>query len=160
MTTLCLEQLLNNKKTCSFALLNDTIKLSGLPILTDIGKHALEEDKTLIVVLTETSPTFWIQQFKSDRHDKIYIIDAYTNPQGWDESLTTHENVSQVTDLTNMEKLILSPIIKKATETSNCTILIDSIIPLAMVSQHRTYQLVKALESLTTGKFLFNMPEN
>lgn len=152
---LALEQLLTNKKSSSsssFILLNDTIKLSSLPIIVDVGKRALDQEgKTLIVLLTETSPTSWREQFAAHHSDKIYIIDAYTDPQGWNESTSTDKNVMQVTDMKNMEKSILSPIIKKAMETPNCTILIDSITPLSMISQHRTYQLVKTLESLTTG---------
>lgn len=150
MTSLCLEQLLTNKKSSCFVLVKDTIRLSSLPILTDIGKRALDEDKTLIVLLTETSPTFWRQQFATNKQKNIFILDAYTDPHGWDEpSLDTAQNV-QVRNVQDMERLILSPILKKTMETPNCTLLIDSLAPLAMISQHRTYQLVKALESLTT----------
>lgn len=149
MTSLYLEQLLSNKKSSCFVLVKDTIRLSALPILTDIGKRALTEDKTLIVLLTETSPSFWRQQFSPLKQKNIFIIDAYTDPNGWNEP-STLENCVQVRDINNMEKLILSPIIKKTMETPNCTLLIDSLAPLAMISQHRTYQLVKALESLTT----------
>ncbi|KAI8637726.1 Elongator complex protein 5 [Parasitella parasitica] len=49
-----------------------------------------------------------------------------------------------------MEKMILSPLLRKIMDTPKCTILVDSITPLAIISQHRAYQLVKALESLTT----------
>lgn len=152
MSSLCLEQLLTNKKSSCFVLVKDTIRLSALPILTDIGKRALQEDKTLIVLLTETSPKFWRQQFPSTKQNNIFIIDAYTDPNGWNEPSTIIDsNCVQVNDINNMEKLILSTIIQKAMETPNCTLIIDSLAPLAMISQHRTYQLVKALESLTTG---------
>ncbi|CAO3638491.1 unnamed protein product [Mucor hiemalis] len=152
MTSLCLEQLLTNKKSCSLVIINDTIKLSALPILTDVGKQALEENKNLIVVLTETSPSFWKQQFHTDKVKDMFIIDAFSNPRGWDDSVTEKDsNVLQVNDINNMEELILKPIMKKVMNTAaNCTILMDSITPLALISQRRTYQLLKALESLTT----------
>lgn len=149
MSSLCLEQLLNNKKSSSFILVNDTIRLSAFPILVDTSKRALEQDTRLIVLLTETSPKFWRQQFPDNKQDNIFIIDAYTDPNGWDESLNNDKNTLQVTDINNME-LISSTIIKQT--TSNCIILIDSITPFAMISQYRAYQLVKSLESLTTGK--------
>lgn len=154
MTSLCLEQLLTNKKSCSLVIINDTIKLSALPILTDVGKQALEENKNLIVVLTETSPSFWKQQFHNDKVKDMFIIDAFSNPRGWDDSVTEKDsNVLQVNDIDNMEELILKPIMKKVMNTAaNCTIVMDSITPLALISQRRTYQLLKALESLTTGK--------
>jgi elongator complex protein 5 len=157
---LALEQLLNNKKSSSsssFILLNDTIKFSSLPIIIDIGKRALdqEEEKTLIVLLTEISPALWREQFSAYKRNKIYIIDAYSNPLGWNEADSTDKNVLQVNDIKNMEKSILSPIIKKTMETPNCTILIDSVTPLALISQYRTYQLVKTLESLTTGMLYY-----
>ncbi|KAI9361570.1 Elongator complex protein 5 [Pilaira anomala] len=150
MTTLCLDQLLNNKKTSSFVLVNDTIRLSAFPILVDVGKRALAQDQKLIVLLTETSPKFWRQQFSTAEQDKIYIVDAYTDPHGWDESITTDKNLIPVRNINDMEKLISSVMIDLAVKMPQCTILIDSITPLAMISQYRTYQLVKALESLTT----------
>ena len=162
MTTsvLCFEQLLTNKKPYSFALINDTVNLSALPVLVDIGKHAIEQEKSLIVLLTETSPSFWLEQFEPNQRNKIFIVDAYSNPHGWDEATTAnkHDSIVQINQVKDMEKLILSPIIEKATQTPNCTILIDSITPLAFISQHRTYQLVKALESLTTGMLVNLLP--
>ncbi|GAA5798392.1 hypothetical protein HPULCUR_003794 [Helicostylum pulchrum] len=146
MTSLCLDQLLNNKKTSPFVLVNDTIRLSAFPILTDIGKRAVDQTKSLIVLLTETSPSSWLQQFAPAQHDSICIIDAYTDPHGWDQP-TLNKNL--VTDINNME-LISKTIIQRVAQTPNCTILIDSITPLAMISQYRTYRLVKTLESLTT----------
>jgi hypothetical protein len=152
MSTLALDQLLNNKKTSPFILVNDTICLSALPILTDIGKRALDENRTLIVLLTETSPRAWREHFLSDKIKNIFIVDCYSDPHGWDDDLDNKDpNLFGVTNIKDMEKQILSPILKKVIATPNCTILVDSIIPLAMISQHRTYQLVKALESLTTG---------
>lgn len=151
MTTLCLDQLLNNKKTSSFVLVNDTIRLSAFPILVDVGKRALAQDQKLIVLLTETSPKFWRQQFSTAEQDKIYIVDAYTDPHGWDEPIMTDKNLIPVRNINEMEKLISSVMIDLAVKMPQCTILIDSITPLAMISQYRTYQLVKALESLTTG---------
>lgn len=153
MTSLCLEQLLTNKKSCSLVLINDTIKLSALPILTDVAKQSVEENKNLIVLLTETSPFLWKQHFPSDKVKDMFIIDAFSNPRGWDESIAEKDsNVLQVNDIDNMEELILAPIMKKVTDSPNCTILIDSITPLALISQRRAYQLLKALESLTTGE--------
>jgi elongator complex protein 5 len=151
MSTLALDQLLNNKKTSSFIVVNDTIRLSALPLLIDIGKRAVNENRTLIVLLTETSPRAWRELFSSDKINDIFIVDCYSNPLGWDDVHNNDPNVIQVNNIKDMEKQILSPILKKVIDTPDCTILVDSIIPLVMISQHRTYQLVKALESLTTG---------
>ncbi|EPB89703.1 hypothetical protein HMPREF1544_03503 [Mucor circinelloides 1006PhL] len=152
MSSLALDQLLNNKKSSSFIFINDTIRLSALPILADIGKRALVDDKSLVVLLTETSPRAWRERFPVDKQNNIYIIDCYSDPHGWDNHVEKRmdSNTVQVNDIKDMEKLILSPILKKVMDTPNCTILVDSITPLAMISQHRAYQLVKALESLTT----------
>ncbi|KAL7319911.1 hypothetical protein PS15m_002991 [Mucor circinelloides] len=152
MSSLALDQLLNNKKSSSFIFINDTIRLSALPILADIGKRALVDDKSLVVLLTETSPRAWRERFPVDKQNNIYIIDCYSDPHGWDDHVEKHtdSNTVQVNNIKDMEKLILSPILKKVMDTPNCTILVDSITPLAMISQHRAYQLVKALESLTT----------
>ncbi|KAL7334181.1 hypothetical protein PS15p_202987 [Mucor circinelloides] len=152
MSSLALDQLLNNKKSSSFIFINDTIRLSALPILADIGKRALVDDKSLVVLLTETSPRAWRERFPVDKQNNIYIIDCYSDPHGWDDHVEKHtdSNAVQVNNIKDMEKLILSPILKKVMDTPNCTILVDSITPLAMISQHRAYQLVKALESLTT----------
>ncbi|KAK4516367.1 uncharacterized protein ATC70_011338 [Mucor velutinosus] len=152
MSTLALDQLLNNKKSSSFIFINDTIRLSALPILADIGKRALTDDKSLVVLLTETSPRAWRERFPVDKRNNICIIDCYSDPHGWDDDVEKHadNNTIQVKNIKDMEKRILSPIMKKVLESPNCTILVDSITPLAMISQHRAYQLVKALESLTT----------
>lgn len=153
MSTLALDQLLNNKKTSSFILVNDTICLSALPILIDIAKRALNESRTLIVLLTETSPQAWRKRFPTHQSKNIFIIDCYSDPHGWDDVCDTNDPYTfSVTNIKDMEKQILSPILKKVMDTPNCTILVDSIIPLAMISQYRTYQLVKGLESLTTGE--------
>ncbi|CEP18721.1 hypothetical protein [Parasitella parasitica] len=156
MSSLALDQLLNNKKSSSFIFINDTIRLSALPILTDVGRRALADNKSLVVLLTETSPRAWRERFPVDKQNNIYIIDCYSDPHGWDnddeqgENTSTDDNTIRVSNIRDMEKLILSPIWKKTMNTPNCTILVDSITPLAMISQHRAYQLVKALESLTT----------
>ena len=153
MSSLALDQLLNNKKSSSFIFINDTIRLSALPILTDIGRRALADDKSLVVLLTETSPRAWRERFPANKRENIFIIDCYSDPHGWDDDISQDKNTIQVKNIKDMEKLILSPILKKVIDTPNCTILVDSITPLAMISQHRAYQLVKALESLTTGIF-------
>ncbi|KAL9552552.1 hypothetical protein MBANPS3_003715 [Mucor bainieri] len=149
-SSFALDQLLNNKKSSSFIFINDTIRLSALPILADIGKRALADDKSLVVLLTETSPRAWRERFPVEKRNNIYIIDCYSDPHGWDDDTKSDKNTIQVNNIKDMEKLILSPILKKVIDTPNCTILVDSITPLAMISQHRAYQLVKALESLTT----------
>lgn len=156
MSSLALDQLLNNKKSSSFIFINDTIRLTALPILTDIGRRALADDKSLVVLLTETSPRAWRERFPVNKRENIFIIDCYSDPHGWDDDavdISQDKNTVQVKNIKDMEKLILSPILKKVIDTPNCTILVDSITPLAMISQHRAYQLVKALESLTTGMF-------
>ncbi|KAI9483990.1 MAG: Elongator complex protein 5 [Benjaminiella poitrasii] len=151
MTSLALELLLNNKKSSPFILISDTIRFSSLPILIDIGKRALSQDKTLIVLLTETSPKAWRERFPKIHHKNIFIVDCYSDPHGWDDDSVQEEaDTIKVRNIKDMEKSILSPIMKKATNTPNCTILVDSISSLAMISQYRTYRLVKALESLTT----------
>ncbi|KAI7904334.1 Elongator complex protein 5 [Cokeromyces recurvatus] len=149
MTSLALDLLLNNKKSSPFVLINDTVRFSALPILADIGKRALSQGQTLIVLLTETSPKAWRERFPKNNHNNIFIIDCFTDPHGWDD-ITEEDNTIQVRDIKDLEKSILSPILEKATDTPNCTILVDSITALAMISQYRTYRLVKALESLTT----------
>ncbi|KAI9491362.1 Elongator complex protein 5 [Zychaea mexicana] len=183
---LCLNQLLSNKRSSPFVLINDSIQFSGLPLLAEFAASTLRENHTLIVVLTETSPEAWTtrlqQQQQQSRvsdtttplsnNSKTYIIDAYTDPLGWDDidqdpTATAQKGrdcnapfvLERVHDIRDMERSILKPIIEKmpvatssgGNDTVNeCTILIDSIHPLLMVSQQRTYQLVKALESLTT----------
>lgn len=147
MNTLCLEQILKNKSS-SFILINDTVRLSSLPILVNIGKRALGDNKSLVVLLTETSPKTWKKQFGET--DDMYIIDCYTDPYGWDN--TTDSDCSLlVNDITDIENSILLPLIKKVTKSAQCTILVDSLVPLFMISQFKTYQLVKTLETLTTG---------
>lgn len=152
MNSLALEQLFNNKKSSSFILLNDTIRFSSFPLLVDFSNRALADNHTLIVLLTETSPSTWRQQFPSTKSQQVYIIDCYSDPYGWDTDASTDPNTVKVTNIKEMENSILSPIVKKAMNSPNCTILVDSVTPLAMISQHRAYQLVKALSSLTTGK--------
>ncbi|KAI7860162.1 Elongator complex protein 5 [Circinella umbellata] len=159
---LCLNQLLQNKRLSPFILINDSIQLSGLPLLSEFATSTLRENQGLIVVLTETSPTAWLtrlQQHTTNQdnvNNTIYIIDAYTDPLGWDDQVTmkqlpTGVTVQNVQDIRDMERSILKPIIEKITTPgSEYSILMDSIHPLLMISQQRTYQLVKALESLTT----------
>ncbi|KAG0165587.1 Elongator complex protein [Apophysomyces sp. BC1034] len=149
MASLCLDQLLNNRKSAPFILLNDTIKLSALTLLTEFGARALDEDHTLIVVLTESSPAAWFDRLKHSKNMNSYIIDAYTDPLGWDEPISK-KDIHVVRDINDMERSILAPIIKKTQDTVRCTILIDSLSCFTMVSQQRTYQMMKALESLTT----------
>ncbi|CEG73145.1 hypothetical protein RMATCC62417_08580 [Rhizopus microsporus] len=79
----------------------------------------------------------------------MYIIDCYTDPYGWDN--TTDSDCSLlVNDITDIENSILLPLIKKVIKSAQCTILVDSLVPLFMISQFKTYQLVKTLETLTT----------
>lgn len=156
MNTLALEQLFNNKKSSSFILINDTIRFSSFPLLVDFSKRALADNNNLIVLLTETSPKSWREQFPLAKHQQIYIIDCYSDPYGWDIDTNEDPYTFKVSNIKEMEKLILTPIMKKAMNTPNCNIVVDSITPLAIISQHRTYQFVKTLSSLTTGKrFLF-----
>lgn len=149
MNTLCFEQILN--KSSSFILINDSIRLSGMSILVDIGKRALKNNKSLVVLLTETSPKVWKKQFESTKD--IHIIDCYTDPYGWDNVNKANDdpNVQLINNITDIENSILLPLIKQVNDTPCCTILVDSLASLFMVSQFKTYQLVKTLESLTTG---------
>ncbi|KAG1466199.1 hypothetical protein G6F46_001057 [Rhizopus delemar] len=148
MNTLCFEQILN--KSSSFILINDSIRLSAMSILVDIGKRALKNSKSLVVLLTETSPKVWKKQFESTKD--IHIIDCYTDPYGWDNMNKTNDdpNVQLINNITDIENSILLPLIKQVNDTPCCTILVDSLASLFMVSQFKTYQLVKTLESLTT----------
>ncbi|KAI8079706.1 Elongator complex protein 5 [Gilbertella persicaria] len=146
---MALEQILNNKKSTSFVLINDTIRFSSLPLLADISKRALDDNKTVIALLTETSPKAWRERFSANNN--IFIIDCYSDPYGWDYATETQEqNTVKVTHIQDMEKAILSSIIEKTMNTPDFLIVVDSVIPLAKISQHRTYQFVKTLESLTT----------
>ena len=168
---LCLNQLLQNKRSSPFILINDSIQFSGLSLLSEFATTTLRENQGLIVVLTETSPTAWLTRLQqhtttiTQNNDKntISIIDAYTDPLGWDDQteivtnqqLPTGVTIQKVQDIRDMERSILKPIIEKITTPgSECSILIDSIHPLLMISQQRTYQLIKALESLTTGNII------
>lgn len=151
MNSLALEQLFNNKKSSSFILLNDSIRFSSFPLLIDFSRRALADNNALIILLTESSPKAWRDQFPSTKSQSIYIIDCFSDPYGWDNDDSSDPNTLKVTNIKEMEKLILAPIMKKAMTTPNCSIIVDSITPLAMISQHRAYQLVKALSSLTTG---------
>ncbi|KAI9261575.1 Elongator complex protein 5 [Phascolomyces articulosus] len=165
---LCLNQLLQNKRSSPFILINDTIEFSSLSLLTVWAATTLRDNQGLILVLTETSPKAFLtrlQQQLSTTTTKttasIYILDAYTDPLGWDDSPSQQQQqkketwpldatVETVRHMRDMERSILKPIIEKTATLTECSILMDSIHPLLMISQQRTYQLVKALESLTT----------
>ncbi|KAI8992174.1 Elongator complex protein 5 [Mycotypha africana] len=154
MNNLTLAQLLDNKKTCSFLCFNDTVRLSSLPFLVDIGKRSLIDERNVIVVLTETSPKAWRSYFSKDKLHNMFVIDCFSDPQGWDEDTTAqdpHTVIVKNLNLQQMEKLILQPIIEIVNTSASCTILVDSVVSLAMISQHKTYQLIKTLDSLTTA---------
>ncbi|KAI8380168.1 Elongator complex protein 5 [Blakeslea trispora] len=146
---MALEQILANKNSTSFILINDTIRLSSLPLLIDISKRALDDNKTVIAILTETSPQAWRERFSHDSN--IFIVDCYSDPFGWDDASDHNcQNTVKITDIQAIEKSILSTVINKTLTSPNFQLIVDSLIPFAQISQQRTYQLVKSLESLTT----------
>ncbi|KAI8373396.1 Elongator complex protein 5 [Choanephora cucurbitarum] len=146
---MALEQILNNKNSTSFILINDTIRLSSLSLLIDISKRALDDNKTVIAILTETSPQAWRERFNDNAN--IFIVDCYSDPFGWDNDSESHDqNTVKITDIQAIEKSILSVVVNKVLESPSFQIIVDSLIPFAQISQHRTYQFVKSLESLTT----------
>ena len=148
---MALEQILNNKSSTSFILINDTIRLSSLSLLIDISKRALDDNKTVIAILTETSPQAWRERFNDNTN--LFIVDCYSDPFGWDNgSGSDDQNTVKITDIQAIEKSILSVVVNKVLESPSFQIIVDSLIPFAQISQHRTYQFVKSLESLTTGK--------
>lgn len=155
---LCLDQLLNNKKSSPFTLINSSTRFSALPLLAEFSTRALEDDNGLIVIVTETSPKAWFDRICTAKAKNAFVIDAYTDPFGWDDANDAFTVVQEslpvhvVRNLQDMEHAILAPVIQKTQNGSSFTIVIDSLHPLLMISPHRTYQLVKALESLTTGK--------
>ncbi|KAI8086009.1 Elongator complex protein 5 [Halteromyces radiatus] len=157
MAQLCLDQLLSNRKTSSLILINDSIRFSALPLLYEFSQRALDTDQQIITLLTETSPTAWLQTFNNNKN-KIHIIDAFSDPLGWElDSPIIYEKDTQgggslvrLTRLPDFERHVLPLLmdwIKKAPAT---LIMVDSLTPLTRISSHRTYQFVKALESLTT----------
>ncbi|KAG1141405.1 hypothetical protein G6F37_000801 [Rhizopus arrhizus] len=84
-----------------------------MSILVDIGKRALKNNKSLVVLLTETSPKVWKKQFESTKD--IHIIDCYTDPYGWDNVNKANDdpNVQLINNITDIENSILLPLIKQ-----------------------------------------------
>ncbi|KAI8983150.1 Elongator complex protein 5 [Pilobolus umbonatus] len=152
METLCLDQLLNNKKTPPFILLNDTIRFSCLSFLYHLCHVALTDKKRVIVITTETSPTVWTKHFSQEG---LFIIDCYTDPYDWDNSIATDKRIHLLTDMKTADQRILSTLTTLL--TPSCTIIMDSIQPLAMISQHKAYQLVKKIQGLTSDTVQFVM---
>ncbi|CAO3631982.1 unnamed protein product [Cunninghamella blakesleeana] len=153
---LCLDQLLNNKKTSSLIVINDSIQFSALPLLIEFSQRALDTypSHQVIAILTETSPSIYLQQFQNTK--QLHIIDAYTDPYGWEKN----ENEAQpfyncadfdhIHNINDFEKYILSNVIEWIKKSPNTTIIIDSLNPFSQISTYRTYQFLKAIESLTT----------
>lgn len=85
----------------------------------------------------------------------MHVIDAYTDPFGWDKDTTESApagigSFHTVRNLRQLGDALLAPIIQKTQHSAGCCIMIDSLHPLLLISRRQTYQLVKALESLTT----------
>ncbi|KAI8394337.1 Elongator complex protein 5 [Radiomyces spectabilis] len=150
MVKLALEQLLNNSKNSSFILINDSVQFGALPLLTEFTRCSLANNGTVVVLLTETSPTAWLQRFTTSDTGRMQIIDAFTDPEGWDEPTTNVPNIHVVRDVRNVMGSLLSTLAEKVQNQPQTLILIDSLTPLAQISQYQTYQLVKVLESLTS----------
>lgn len=162
MAQLCLEQLVSNKKSAPLILINDSIQMSALPLCREFSHRALESGQHVITLLTETSPTDWLQSIAgtSPNTNKVHIIDAYSDPYGWEyDTPLVHEkdtngcgSLVRLTQLDDFERHILPLIMEWTKKAPSCLIVVDALTPLAHLSTHRAYQLVKALESLTTGK--------
>ncbi|KAI9025049.1 Elongator complex protein 5 [Phycomyces nitens] len=151
MSSLSLDQLLNNRKASPFTLINDTITMSALPLLVEFSTRALEAQQSLIVVLTETSPRQWLEWINPT--SAIHIIDCYTDPLGWDQPIEPY-TVKGATvvpiRLDDIERSILAPVLQQTKQSEACLVVVDSVNTLAMTSLHKTYQLIRGLESLTT----------
>ncbi|KAI8061025.1 hypothetical protein BC940DRAFT_146618 [Gongronella butleri] len=152
--SLCLDQLLEQKKTAPFTLVNDSIQCAGVPLLAAFVQKALALDQQVICVLTETSPRRWLQHLKQSPgspHRHLFIMDAFSDPEGWDKEHVLQPQQQRITLDRNMERQILPTIINRIEQAPNTLIVIDSLSPLSLISSHRTFQLVKALVSFTSG---------
>ncbi|KAI9310471.1 Elongator complex protein 5 [Dichotomocladium elegans] len=155
---LCLNQLIENKKSSPFLLINDSVQSSALPLLAEFAFTALRDEEMVIAIMTETSPLAWIDRISSLYNvplHKLHIIDAYTDPFGWDGTANDPPmppgigSLLRVRNLKQMEESILASVIQKAHDQTECCILFDSLHPFLLVSKQRTYQMIKTLESLT-----------
>ncbi|KAI8340070.1 Elongator complex protein 5 [Chlamydoabsidia padenii] len=159
MTQLCLDQLLDNKKSAPLILLNDSIQLSALPLLREFSQRTLETNHSVIALLTETSPSAWLHSIASStQKSKVHIIDAYSDPHGWEsDAPLVHEqdtkgcgSLVRLTRLSDFERHILPLVMDWTKKAPGCLIVVDALNPLANMSFYKTYRFVKALESLTT----------
>ncbi|KAI8879683.1 hypothetical protein K501DRAFT_256332 [Backusella circina FSU 941] len=141
-----LEQILTFKKSCAFLLIQDSVRFSSLPFLVSLAQRAQSQDQHIIAVLTETAPSVWHSLVPNS-----HVSDAYSDPEGWNEKGETTENVTVISPLDDMERVILATV-EEQTKKSPCLIVVDSIAPFIAISQHRTYQLLKTLYSFTTDQ--------
>jgi hypothetical protein len=146
-----LEQILTFKKSCAFLLIQDTVRFSSLPFLVTLAQRAQAQDQHIIALLTETAPSVWHNLVPNS-----YILDAYSDPEGWKDQAKSTENITVISPLDEMERVILATV-EEQTKKSPCLIVVDSIAPFINISQHRTYQLLKTLYSFTTGKGMHNL---
>lgn len=152
----CLDQLLSSKRSAPFVVVNGTVRFSSSLLISEFCNQALKEEQPLIVILTESCPESWLEKLQPNATGRsIHIIDAYTDPFGWDNYTATttndRESIQQISNLADMEHVILASVVEKLEKKEKCLIAIDSIHPLLAISQQRTYQFIKALESLTNG---------
>ncbi|RUP43054.1 Elongator complex protein 5 [Jimgerdemannia flammicorona] len=158
MPNTALHRLLAARDSSPCTLICDRLGTSALPLLREFAACALADDQALVLLCTEVDPESFVTELKPltkyqrSLRCSVTIVDAYTNPFGWEESTggdKRHYHITNINDIRHVASVV-GELVKKVS-SQRCTIILDSLSPFLLISSHQTFQLFKKLIDLTSG---------